>query len=146
MHKARLTSMFFYFFIQTCLCHNCQGEKTRRNSWFYCFFLQTERNDEELLLSKLKGVVVLLVAESNPDKWRNHLIKENEKWTIYVTFDRGIYGTMNSALLADKKLSKVLKSLGIIMNPFDPWAWHKMVNQKQLTVIFHMCDLIISFA
>ena len=74
------------------------------------FFLQTEQEktddkDKELLL-KLTGVVAILLVESDTDKWKQHLHKENGNWVIYVRCDKAIYGTMNAALLAYKKLAK----------------------------------------
>ena len=63
-------------------------------------------------------------------------MKEKGKWTIYVTYDRGIHGTMNAALLACKKLAKVHKSCEVMVNPHDFCVWNNMVNQKKLTIIF----------
>ena len=42
-----------------------------------CFFLQTDKDN--LILLKVTGVVALLLVESDPNKWRNHLKKE---WQI----------------------------------------------------------------
>ena len=68
------------------------------------FFLQTDQ-DEKILL-KLTGAVALLLVESD-SKWKKHLRKENGKWVIYVICKKAIYGTMNAALLAYKKLAKL---------------------------------------
>ena len=69
------------------------------------FFLQTDQ--DELILLKLTGAVALLLIESDP-KWKKHLRKENGKLVIYVICKKAIYGTMNAALLAYKKLAKLL--------------------------------------
>ena len=63
---------------------------------------------------------------------------------MHVSCDRGVYGTMNAALLDYKKIAKVLKSWGLIMNPYDTCAWNKTANQKQLTVLFHTDDLMMA--
>jgi hypothetical protein len=106
------------------------------------FFLQTDQ-DEKILL-KVTGAVALLLVESEPSKWRKHLRKENGKYVIYVLCKKAIYGTMNAALLAYKKLAKLFREWGFKMNPYDPCVWNKMVNGKQITIIFHIDDLMMS--
>ena len=81
------------------------------------FFLQTEQEGEEILL-KLTGSVAVLLVEMDPDKWKKHLRKENGRYVIYVVCNKAIYGTMNAALLAYKKLAKLLKDWGFVMNPY----------------------------
>ena len=108
------------------------------------FFLQTEQEGDELILLKLTGEVALLLVECEPDKWKKHLQKENGKWTIYVECKKAIYGTMNAALLAYKKLAKLFKRWDMIMNPYDPCVWNKEINGSQFTVVFHIDDLLMS--
>ena len=43
------------------------------------FFLQTEMEGEDKILLKITGAVALLLVESNKQKWRKHLVKENGK-------------------------------------------------------------------
>ena len=71
------------------------------------FFLQTEQEGEEMILLKLTGEVVLLLIECEPSKWTKHLQYKNGKPVIYVECKKAIYGTMNAALLAYKKLAKL---------------------------------------
>ena len=105
------------------------------------FFLQTEQ-DEEILL-KLVGAVALLLLEIEP-RWKKHLRKENNKWVIYVLCNKAIYGTMNAALLAYKKLAKLFMDWGFVMNPYDPCVWNKSLNGEQLTLMHHIGDLLLS--
>jgi hypothetical protein len=105
------------------------------------FFLQTDQ--DELILLKVTGAVALLLVESD-SKWRKHLRKENGKWVIYVICKKAIYGTMNAALLAYKKLAKLFRQWGFKMNPYDACVWNKMVNGKQFTIVFHIDDLLLS--
>ena len=106
------------------------------------FFLQT--NQEEFIMLKLTGVIALMLVESDPEKWKKHLRQEDGKWVIYVLCDKAIYGTMNAALLAYKKLAKLFKSWGMTMNPYDPCVWNKIVKEKQLTILFHIDDILLS--
>ena len=42
------------------------------------FFLPTEREGEDLMLPKLAGDVALLLVESEPEMWKNHLKRRME--------------------------------------------------------------------
>jgi len=110
------------------------------------FFLQTDQDGEEdiLLLLKLIGAVALLLVESDEEKWKKHIVQENGKCTIYVLCNKAIYGTTNAALLAYRKLAKLFKSWGLIMNSYDPCFWNKDVNGEQLTIMFHIDDLLLA--
>jgi len=106
------------------------------------FFLQTKQEDEVLI--KLTGAAALLLVESKPDKWKKHLRRENGKWVIYAICDHTIYGTLNAALLSYKKLARAFKEWELVMNPYDPCVWNVYVNKKQLTIIFHVDDLMLA--
>ena len=51
---------------------------------------------------------------------------------------------MKSALLFYRKLVKELKEMGFEINPYDPWVANKLVNKRQMTVRWHVDDLMIS--
>jgi hypothetical protein len=51
---------------------------------------------------------------------------------------------MKSALLFYKKLVKELKEMGFEINPYDPCLANKFVNEKQMTVRWHVDDLMKS--
>ena len=53
---------------------------------------------------------------------------------------------MNAALLAYKNLAKLFTEWGFVMNPYDPFVWNKMIDGKQMSIIFHIDDLLLSFA
>ena len=57
---------------------------------------------------------------------------------------KAIYGTMNAALLAYKKLAKLFSQWGLTMNPYDPCVWNKEIEGKQYSVVFHIDDLLMS--
>ena len=108
------------------------------------FFLQTEQEENSDLLLKLTGQVTTLLIESDEDKWRKHLRQENGKDVLYVKCDKAIYGTMNAALLAYKKLAKLFSEWGFVMNPYDPCVWNKKVGKHQMSIMFHIDDLLMS--
>ena len=105
-------------------------------------FLQTEM--DELLFLKLTGAVALLLVESDPIRWKKHLRTENGRHVIYVVCKKAIYGTLNAAILAYKKLTSHLTEWGFKMNEYEPCVWNKMVSGKQLTVVFHVDDGIVA--
>ena len=51
---------------------------------------------------------------------------------------------MKSALLFYRKLVKELKEMGFEINPYDPCVANKLVDEKQMTVRWHVDDLMIS--
>ena len=51
---------------------------------------------------------------------------------------------INSALLFYRKLISELKGMGFEINPYDPCVVNKMVNGSQMTVRWHVDDLMIS--
>ena len=57
---------------------------------------------------------------------------------------KALYGTLRAALLFWKKLSAKLIEWGFEINPYDWCVANKMVNGKQLTVLWHVDDLKIS--
>ena len=85
-----------------------------------------------------------MLVESDEAKWRRHLKQENGKWVLYVRCDKAIYGTMNAALLAYKKLAKLFTEWGFVMNPYDPCVWNKMVGNHQMSIMFHIDDLLMA--
>lgn len=57
--------------------------------------------------------------------------------------DCAIYGTLNAALLSYEKLAKAFKTWKLVMNLHDPCAWNAHINEKQLTIPFHIDDLML---
>jgi hypothetical protein len=51
---------------------------------------------------------------------------------------------MKSALLFYRKLISELKGMGFEVNPYDPCVVNKMINGSQMTVRWHVDDLMIS--
>ena len=58
--------------------------------------------------------------------------------------NKGIYETLNAAILAYKKLTKYFIEWGFKMNPYDPCLWNKNINGKQFMIIFHVDGLKLS--
>jgi hypothetical protein len=62
---------------------------------------------------------------------------------MYVELIKALYGTMRAARPFWERLSKQLADWGFTPNPYDSCVVNKMVNGKQLTVVWHVDDLKI---
>ena len=105
-------------------------------------FLQTEM--DELIHLRITGAVALLLVESDPERWQKHLRRERGRPVVYVECKKAIYGTLSAAILAYRKLTSHFEDWGFEMNPYEPCVWNKMINGKQMTVVFHVDDGIVS--
>ena len=90
---------------------------------------------EERLTIKLNGAAALLLVESDEARCRKFLRRENGKWILRVTCNKKIRGTLNTALMAFKKLAKVLKSCDLDMNPHRCMC-NYAEESNQLTLFF----------
>jgi hypothetical protein len=63
---------------------------------------------------------------------------------MYVELLKALYGTMRAARLFWEWLSRQLVDWGFALNPYDSCVVNKMVDNKQLTVVWHVDDLKIS--
>ena len=106
-------------------------------------FLQTEHKGDERSLLKLTGEVALLLVESDPIKWEKYLRRDDGKWVLHAVCDRATHGTLNDALLSYKKLAKTFKEWDLIMNPYDPCVCNKEEKCKQLTIMFHIDNVVM---
>jgi hypothetical protein len=105
-------------------------------------FLQTDM--EGRLILRIDGALALLLVEIDPKRWKKHLKWHRKKPVIFVLCNKAIYGTLNAALLAYRKLIGHLSEWGFKMNPYEPCCWNKMVEGKQCTAVFHVDDMKIS--
>ena len=71
-------------------------------------------------------------------------INGKQEKAIYVRLNKAIYGTIRAACLFQEKLSSKLIKWGFQLNPYDSCVAKKMVNGKQMTVMWHLDDIKIS--
>ena len=57
---------------------------------------------------------------------------------------KALYGLLQAALLFYEKLSADLIENGFKINPYDPCVANKMINGRQMTVVWHVDDLKVS--
>lgn len=69
---------------------------------------------------------------------------EDKNGVTYVKLNKALYGTVQAALLWYKKLCSVLVGAGFKMNPYDPCLFNQTVDGEQITVCFHIDDLLVT--
>ena len=68
----------------------------------------------------------------------------DESGRVLVRLKRALYGCVQSALLWYQKLRSVLTEDGFEQNDYDRCVFNKTVDGKQITVAFHVDDLLVT--
>ena len=66
------------------------------------------------------------------------------KSLLYDQIQKAFYGLLRSALLFYRKLVKDLDSYGFQINPYDPCVANNIINNNQMTLLWHVSDLKVS--
>ena len=108
-------------------------------------FLHAELDEEVFMM--LRGQLADLMVQVDPEVYGPY-IRKNAKGEseLYVRMKKAMYGLLRSALLFYLRLVGDLKEFGFELNPYDPCVANKMVDGKQMTVVWHVDDLKISHA
>ena len=109
-------------------------------------FMQTDVGKEDTVIMKLRGRPAELLVKTAPELYRKYIEIENGKVVLYVEAWKAIYGTLKAALLFYRKFVKGLKSIGFKINPYDPCCANRIVNGKQMTIVWHVDDFKVSHA
>ena len=109
-------------------------------------FIQTVvKQDKDKAIVRIRGLVADMLVEIAPEVYSPYIVKDKRgNSELLVICLNAIYGTMVTALLFYEKFTDNLKSKGFSVNPYDPCVWNKMVNGKQLTIVFHVDDCKLS--
>ena len=65
---------------------------------------------------------------------------------LYLKLKKALYGIMQAALLFYRRVVQDLTAHGFILNPYDPCVANMVVKVSQLTVIWHVDDMMITHA
>ena len=109
-------------------------------------FIQTRIEDEkDMAFIKIRGVLVDMLVELAPNVYKTYVSTDKKGIKqLIVQCQNAIYGTMVASLLFYRKLSKSLIRTGFKFNPYDPCVANKIVNGKQMTILFHVDDCKLS--
>ncbi len=105
-------------------------------------FLHTE--NEDYIIMRINGTLAELMAKTDPKLYLKYLSDEKGKKVLYLRLRKALYGMMKSALLFYRKLLSELKMIGFTINPYDPCIVNKFVNGRQMTLRWHVDNLMIS--
>jgi len=107
-------------------------------------FVQTpteEPKDGDRIIMKIKGPMVDMLVDIEPQTYKKFVKGEDGSKVIYVQVLKAIYGMLQSTLLFYKKLRRDFEENGFTINPYDPCVANKTVQGTQQTVTWHVDDL-----
>jgi hypothetical protein len=108
-------------------------------------FLQTRMPPtEDKVHVVLDGRMAELLAKISPETYQEYVHHKRGQAYIYCLLNVALYGTLKAAVLFWKKLTESLKMRGFTINPYDWCVANKIVNGKQLTIVWHVDDLKLS--
>ena len=105
---------------------------------------RTTENGEEPVIMKIVGSLVGILVNMHPECYEEYVVYEKGKPVLYVEVLRALYGMLESALLWYNKFRKDLEAEGFEFNAYDPCVANKTINRSQMTIRFHVDDLMSS--
>ena len=99
---------------------------------------------DEVIILKVEGESVDILVEIDIDKYKPYVVIEHGKKVIYFKLKKALYGTLRAALLFWQNLSNNLRNWSFEPNPYDPCVMNKEINGHQMTIIWHVDDLMVS--
>ena len=103
-------------------------------------YLEAEMPDDQEVHMILEPAIARVVTKLRPNA--QQLLTPNG--TLVVRLRRALYGCVQSSKLWYDKLCTVLRDGGLEMNAYDPCVFNKSVNGVQITVCFHVDDLLVT--
>ena len=103
-------------------------------------YLEARMPDDEEVLMSLDPTTTSVVVELCSDAER--CVDANG--VLVVRLKRALYGCVQSSKLWYDKLCEVLKHIGFTANNYDQCVFNKTVAGEQITVCFHVDDLLIT--
>ena len=109
-------------------------------------FVQTDIPDEKLkkgkrIIMKIRGALVDILVEMNPEKYSQYVTIENRRQVVYVMMLKALYGMLESSLLYYKKFKKDIETIGFEVNPYDPSVANRNIWGSQHMICWHVDDL-----
>jgi hypothetical protein len=99
---------------------------------------------DELVHIKFDDQIIDLLCEVDPSL-KQYISYENGKRVLYTKLNKALYGTVQASRLFWERLSAFLiDKNGFKCNPYDFCVVNKMVNGKQMTVVWYVDDLKLS--
>ena len=106
-------------------------------------YLHAKFPDDKTVLMRLRDEFVDIMCEVNPE-YKKYVKVIGGKKLLYLRVLRAIYGCIESALLWYNLFSSILVQMGFTLNPYDKCVANKMVNGKQMTIVWYVDDCKVS--
>ena len=104
-------------------------------------FIQTDVGNE-MITMRLRGKLAELMVKIAPEIYKSYVTLDAKgNMVLYVQLQKAVYSLMKAALMFYLKLSKALKSIGFVINPYNPCVANSIINGKQMTVVWHVDDM-----
>jgi hypothetical protein len=103
-------------------------------------YLECVMPEGDEVLMELDALLTSILRELDPSV----IPFINEHGKVIVKLNRALYGCVQSARLWFEKLRDTLIDIGFIANPYDPCTFNMMKDGVQITVAFHVDDLLIT--
>ena len=94
--------------------------------------------DGDRITMKMRGPIVNMLVSLDHNLCNDKVVTEDGQKALCVHVKKAIYGMTQSSLLFYQKPQKDLDSDSFKIKPHDPCVANKMVNGKQLTVVWHV--------
>jgi hypothetical protein len=92
------------------------------------------------VLMKLQKDVVELLVQIMP-QWKSHVLSDG---TMVVLLKKALYGCVESGKLWYDHLCKFLEIQDFTKNPYDPCVFNCGSGDNQVTVLFHVDDIMVT--
>jgi hypothetical protein len=103
-------------------------------------YLECEFPDDDEVIMTLDPLLTKLLTQIDASIKG----KQDERGVTYVRLRKALYGCVQSAKLWYDKLCEVLAEDGYSKNDYDPCLFNKTVEGQQVTVAFHVDDLLVT--
>ena len=109
------------------------------------FVITIIEDKKDTVIVRLRGKLAELMVATAPEIYKKYVsVNRKGELVIYVEALNALYGIMKAALLFYLKFVKNLKSIGFVLNPYDPCMANKIVDGAKITVVWHVGDLKVS--
>ena len=100
---------------------------------------------DELVHVRFTSEMVMMLLQIDKQMYSKYVVMEKGEQVMYMELLKALYGTLRAVRLFWQKLSKLLIDVwGFVPNKYDDCVVNKMINNSQMTVVWHVDDLKVS--
>ena len=93
------------------------------------------------IIMKIRGILVDMLVDMNPTLYAPYVIEHGNNKVLYVQMLMALYGMLIASLLYYKQFVRDIKTIGFVLNPYDPCVANRTVYNKQHTICWHVDDI-----